>query len=66
MSIRRREFLSSTAAAAAIAGPPARADAAAGAGARSYPYLGRADGHTDFKVIEPGLTITRIESWPAR
>jgi L-alanine-DL-glutamate epimerase-like enolase superfamily enzyme len=63
MRIRRREFLSSTAAAAAIAGLPARADAAAGAGARSYPYLGRVDGHTDFKVIEPGLTITRVESW---
>jgi len=63
MRIRRREFLSSTAAAAAIAGLPARGDAAAGAGARSYPYLGRVDGHTDFKVIEPGLTITRVESW---
>ena len=63
MRIRRREFLRSTAAAAAIAGLPARADAAASAGARSYPYLGRVDGHTDFQVIEPGLTITRVESW---
>jgi L-alanine-DL-glutamate epimerase-like enolase superfamily enzyme len=61
--MRRREFLRSTAAAAAVAGMPARADAAAGAGARSYPYLGRLVGHTDFQVIEPGLTITRVESW---
>jgi L-alanine-DL-glutamate epimerase-like enolase superfamily enzyme len=63
MKMHRRRFLQSTAALAAISGLPASAVAAAAAGAKSYPYLGRADDYTDFRVIEPGLTITKVESW---
>ena len=66
MHIRRREFLRSAAAAAAVSGlPPGapRSQAAEAAGAVSYPYLGRVEGYKDFQVIEPGLSIARIESW---
>src|SRR6476659_559458 len=30
---------------------------------RSYPYLGRTDDYAEFRIIDPGLSITRIETW---
>ncbi|MGA2502398.1 MAG: enolase C-terminal domain-like protein [Tepidisphaeraceae bacterium] len=62
MKIQRRQFLKSTAALAAISSVPARLSQAANT-SRSYPYLGRTDDYTEFQVIEPGLTITKVESW---
>ena len=35
----------------------------AAAGPKSYPYLGRTEDYTDFRIIEPGLVISRVESW---
>jgi L-alanine-DL-glutamate epimerase-like enolase superfamily enzyme len=62
MKIQRREFLKSTAALAAITSLPA-ALARAAAGAAAYPYLGRTDDYAEFRIIEPGLTLTKVESW---
>ena len=62
MKLRRRELLLGTAAAAAGSGISADA-ARATAGARSYPYLGRAEGNADLQIIEPGLAIAAVESW---
>jgi L-alanine-DL-glutamate epimerase-like enolase superfamily enzyme len=62
MKIRRRDFLKSTAALAATYGLPAGASAAT-AGVKSYPYLGRTDDYREFRIIDPGLTITKVESW---
>ena len=61
--MNRREFLKSTAALAAISGLPSGLDAAPDAGAKSYPYLGRTEDYAEFRIIEPGLTITKVESW---
>lgn len=62
MKIKRRQFLKSTAALAAFSAAPARLTQAA-AGPKTYPYLGRTDDYTDFQIIEPGLTIAKVESW---
>ena len=35
----------------------------AAAGAPSYPYLGRTEDYVNFRIIDPGLTITKVESW---
>jgi len=62
MKTPRREFLKSTAALAAAGSLPAgmvRAEA----GTRSYPYLGRTEDYVDFRIIDPGLSITKVESW---
>ncbi|MHB8974177.1 MAG: mandelate racemase/muconate lactonizing enzyme family protein [Pirellulaceae bacterium] len=61
-SMKRREFLQSTAALAAVAGLPA-SSARAAASDTAYPYLGRTEDYADFQVIEPGRTITKVESW---
>jgi len=29
----------------------------------SYPYLGRTEDHSEFRIIDPGLTIAKVESW---
>jgi L-alanine-DL-glutamate epimerase-like enolase superfamily enzyme len=63
MRIQRREFLKSAAALAASSGLPAGLGAAPATGARSYPYLGRTDDYAEFRVIEPGRTLTKVESW---
>jgi L-alanine-DL-glutamate epimerase-like enolase superfamily enzyme len=62
MKVRRRDFLMRSAAMAAVSSLPSglvRAEA------RSplYPYLGRTEDYVDFQIIDPGLTITKIESW---
>ncbi|MHB1037105.1 MAG: mandelate racemase/muconate lactonizing enzyme family protein [Pirellulales bacterium] len=62
MKLPRRDFLKSAAALAASAGLPAGMARAAD-NARAYPYLGRTEDYVDFRIIEPGLTITKIESW---
>ncbi len=62
MNIPRREFLKKTAALAALSSlPPGPAGAAVSPTA--YPYLGRTEDYAEFRIIEPGLTITKIESW---
>jgi len=63
MKTQRREFLKSAAALAAISGLPASVGAAPATGAKSYPYLGRTEDYSEFRIIDPGLKITKVESW---
>jgi L-alanine-DL-glutamate epimerase-like enolase superfamily enzyme len=60
--MNRRQFVKSTAALTAVSSLPARLGVAA-ADARSYPYLGRTDDYSELRIIEPGLTIAKVESW---
>jgi L-alanine-DL-glutamate epimerase-like enolase superfamily enzyme len=62
MKIPRRDFLKNSAALAALSSLPASSNAAE-ASPRSYPYLGRTEDYSEFRIIEPGLTITKVESW---
>src|ERR1035438_10036745 len=62
MRMQRREFLKSAVALAAVSGLPASREAAA-ASARGYPYLGRTEDYAEFRIIDPGLRITKVESW---
>ena len=62
MQLRRRELLKSAAALAAVSGLPTSMVRAA-AGAPSYAYFGRTEDYVDFRIIDPGLTITKVESW---
>ena len=62
MKITRREFLTSTAALAAVSSLPASGGAAV-VGAVPYLYLGRTADYSDFRIIEPGLSIAKVESW---
>jgi L-alanine-DL-glutamate epimerase-like enolase superfamily enzyme len=62
MKTQRREFLKRTLALAAMTGlgpGPARA----ADGATLYPYLGRTEDYSEFRIIEPGSSITKVESW---
>lgn len=34
--------------------------------AAAYPYLGRTEDYEEFRIIEPGLKIAKIESWAQR
>lgn len=65
MDIPRRDFLRTTPALAALAGLPPAAGAAEAPRLSPYPYLGRTADYAEFRLIEPGLTITRVESWTA-
>jgi L-alanine-DL-glutamate epimerase-like enolase superfamily enzyme len=47
---------------AAVSGLPA-GRAAAETPAGSYSYLGRTEDYIEFKIIDPGLTIVKVESW---
>jgi L-alanine-DL-glutamate epimerase-like enolase superfamily enzyme len=60
--MNRREFLNGTVALAAASASPGKLSAAP-ANAKSYPYLGRTEDYSEFRVINPGLTITKVESW---
>jgi len=60
--MNRREFLKHTGTLAALAGLPS-GTAAAQVAHRAYPYLGRTEDYADFRVIEPGRVITKVESW---
>jgi L-alanine-DL-glutamate epimerase-like enolase superfamily enzyme len=62
MNIQRREFLKRTAAWAAVSTLPAGAVRAA-TSARSYPHLGRTEDYSELRIIDPGLKITKVESW---
>jgi L-alanine-DL-glutamate epimerase-like enolase superfamily enzyme len=62
MQLRRRDVLKGAAALAAVSSVPAGL-AAAEAETKSYPYLGRTDDYADFRIIDPGLTIAKVESW---
>lgn len=78
MRIHRRNFLKRSAGLTALAGAPAwLADRALAAAEGSigeskdsrpgaYPYLGRTDSYRDFRIIEPGSKITKVESWSTR
>ncbi len=62
MQLQRRELLRGAAVVAATSCFPAtsvRGETKTAA----YPYLGRTEDYVDFRVIEPGLTITKVESW---
>lgn len=56
----RRDFLKS---AAAFAGATAASSLTLARAAELYPYLGRTDDYTDFRIIEPGRKIRKVESW---
>src|ERR1035438_7588684 len=62
MNIPRREFLKRTAALAAVSSLPVSLVTAATM-PKAYPYLGRTEDYTEFQIIEPGLTISKVESW---
>ena len=62
MKLPRRELLKS--AAALAAGCMSRAGMVrAATDSATYPYLGRTEDYVDFQIIEPGLAITKVESW---
>jgi len=67
MSLSRRHLIKGMGlglAGAAVSGlPVGRATAATPAG--SYPYLGRTEDYAEFRIIDPGLTIAKVESWTA-
>jgi L-alanine-DL-glutamate epimerase-like enolase superfamily enzyme len=62
-----RRNLLKAAAATACAGPltaaPPSGEPGDGGPAGVYPYLGRTGEYRDFRIIEPGRTIDRIETW---
>jgi L-alanine-DL-glutamate epimerase-like enolase superfamily enzyme len=62
MKLQRRDFLKSLAATTACAGIPVTA-VPAEAAVRSYPQLGRTDDYAEFRVIEPGRTVEKIETF---
>jgi L-alanine-DL-glutamate epimerase-like enolase superfamily enzyme len=62
MKTHRRRFLKQAASLAAISNLPLALQAAAPV-PKSYPYLGRTKDYAEFRIIEPGLTITKVESW---
>ncbi len=61
MTVTRRGFLKSAvlAAGASVAGQAVGQQPAQ----KRYPYLGRTEDYADFRVIDPGRTIAKIESW---
>ena len=62
MKLRRRDFLLRSAALAAVSSLPSglvRAEA----DTPLYPYLGRTEDYAEFHIIDPGLTISKVESW---
>lgn len=62
MSAPRREFLKRTGALATLAYLP-RSLESTEPSSHGYGYLGRTEGYKDFQIIEPGLTLTKVESW---
>jgi L-alanine-DL-glutamate epimerase-like enolase superfamily enzyme len=62
MKLDRRDLLRGAAALAAATGFPTGPVRAA-PGTPAYPYLGRTEDYVDFRIIDPGLTITKVESW---
>src|SRR5512132_1687955 len=62
MKIHRRSFLKVTSALAIMPGLPVGLVRAADSSTK-YPYLGRTEDYAEFRIIEPGLTVTKVESW---
>ena len=62
MKLERRTFLKNAAGLAAVSGLPASL-AGAASGSAPYRYLGRAEGYSEFRIIDPGLTLAKVESW---
>jgi L-alanine-DL-glutamate epimerase-like enolase superfamily enzyme len=62
MKQRRRQFLQGLAATTAWAAWPQPAGSAVAA-ARAYPHLGRTEDYAEFRVIEPGRVLTKIETF---
>jgi L-alanine-DL-glutamate epimerase-like enolase superfamily enzyme len=63
MQLPRRDFLKNLAALAGGASAITTVDAAETPASKANPYLGRTEDYSDFKIIEPGLTIAKMESW---
>ena len=61
VSLRRREILK----AAILAACPGLGAKTARAAAEQnrYPYLGRTEDYTEFRIIDPGRKIGRVETW---
>jgi L-alanine-DL-glutamate epimerase-like enolase superfamily enzyme len=62
MNMHRRGFLKCSTALAAMHSLPVL-PALAAVSATKYPYLGRTEDYAEFRLVEPGLTITKVESW---
>ena len=60
--MNRRNFLKTTSALAALSSLPSGVVQAASR-TQTYPYLGRTEDYVEFQIIEPGLTIDKVESW---
>ena len=65
MPMQRRAFLKHLGLLTAGTALPVRLPSAAAA-ATSYPYLGRTEDYEEFRILEPGRKITRLESWTRR
>jgi L-alanine-DL-glutamate epimerase-like enolase superfamily enzyme len=63
MQLPRRDFLKNLAALTAAASAPTTVGAAETSASKAYPYLGRTEDYSDFRIIEPGLSIAKLESW---
>ncbi len=63
MKTPRRDFLKKTVALAAVSGVGGQSGAAPTVTPRSYSHLGRTENYSDFRIIDPGLKITKVESW---
>ncbi len=61
MRITRREVLKM--ASVAVAGGVSGRAVGQGLAASRYPYLGRTADYADFRIIEPGRKIAKVESW---
>jgi L-alanine-DL-glutamate epimerase-like enolase superfamily enzyme len=62
MNMSRRTFLQGATLLAGVASASQRRTDAAPQ-SPSYPYLGRTADYVDFQIIEPGRSITQVESW---
>jgi len=62
MNIKRREFMTGLAALTTVAATPEPSTSVAASG-RSYKYLGRVNGYVEHRIIEPGRTVEKIETF---
>ena len=62
MRLQRRAFLKGTTALVAFSSWP-DSPVRAATSSTSYPYLGRTEDYSEFRIIDPGLTISKVESW---
>jgi hypothetical protein len=63
VSLGRRELLKATALAARPGAALAAATPTADRKPSSYPCLGRTPDYLEFRIIDPGRSISRIETW---